>query len=64
MSKDYRYKNVKIKEEIHADIKMIADATGISIGKLFEVCSYYILKEYRSGAFDKLITQKKKEASS
>lgn len=55
MDKAEPYKNVKLKEHIHMQIKKISGETGINVGKLVEMGAMHIVEEYQNGEFDKLI---------
>lgn len=54
--KIYKHKNIKIDASLHAQIKEVAKATGINIGKLLELGVIHVIKEYHSGAFDNLVS--------
>ena len=55
MDKLEPYKNVKLKEHIHTQIKKISGETGVNVGKLVEMGAMHIVDEYKNGEFDKLI---------
>jgi hypothetical protein len=49
------YKNVKINETVHRQIKKVSVETGINVGKLVEMGVMQVVEEYHNGGFDKLI---------
>jgi len=60
MNKSEPYKNVKLREYIHIQIKKISSETGINVGKLIEMGASTIIEEYHSGEFDKIIEHNNK----
>lgn len=50
----FRLKNVKINENVHFQIKKVANETGINIGKLMELGAIKIVEEYNDGKFDSI----------
>jgi len=52
--KIYNYKNVKIKDKLHLQIKIISAETGVNVGKLIEMGAQKIIEEYDNGGFDNL----------
>lgn len=60
MDKSEPYKNVKLKEHIHTQIKRISGDTGINVGKLIEMGASMIIEEFQNGEFDKIIEHNSK----
>jgi len=54
MDKIEGYKNVKLKEHLHHQIKMISAETGVNVGKLIEMSAQKIIDDYNSGTFNVL----------
>jgi hypothetical protein len=54
-TKHYSGKNVKIREEVHTQIKNISTETGINVGKLIEIGAEKVIEEYKSGKIENLI---------
>lgn len=54
MSKEEVFKNVKIRENVHSQIKTISMETGVNVGKLIEMGAQKIVEDYNNGSFDNL----------
>jgi hypothetical protein len=52
MDKIEEYKNVKLREHIHHQIKIISAETGVNVGKLVEMGAQKIIDDYNKGNFD------------
>jgi hypothetical protein len=55
MDEKINFKNVKMRENIHLQIKKMSNETGINVGKIVEMGALKILEDYQSGEFDKLV---------
>jgi hypothetical protein len=48
------FKNVKLREHIHYQIKVISAETGVNLGKLIEMGAQKVIDDYHNGNFDVL----------
>lgn len=55
MSDKVAFKNVKIREYYHQQIKNISTETGINVGKLIEIGAEKVIEEYKSGKIENII---------
>jgi len=53
------FKNIKITDKIHEQLKVVSNETGIDIWKLSEMGIERVLTDYKNGFFDNLITARK-----
>jgi hypothetical protein len=53
------FKNVKISEKTHEQLKIISNETGIDIWKLADMGIEKIIADYRTGFFDNIINARK-----
>lgn len=60
MDNKQNLKNVKISENLHAQVKKISDETGINIGKLIEYGVLKVVEQYSNGFFDNIIIEHSK----
>jgi hypothetical protein len=59
LSDKVTFKNVKIRDSLHQQIKAISIETGINVGKLIEVGAEKIIEDYRAGKVDSIIATHK-----
>jgi len=55
MEEKIKFKNIKLREDCHKDIKAISIETGINVSKLVEIVARRIIDEYRAGKIDSII---------
>lgn len=53
------FKNVKISQKSHEQLKIVSNETGIDIWKLADMSIEKLLDEYRKGFFDNIISTRK-----
>ena len=57
---DKKFKNVKVKEELHTQVKEVSRVTGINVGKLIEMGVAKVLEDFKAGFFDNIVTAQKR----
>lgn len=53
------FKNVKISDKQHEQLKILSNETGIDIWKLADMSIEKIIADYRGGFFDNIISARK-----
>jgi hypothetical protein len=55
MNEKISFKNVKLREDCHAQIKAISIETGINVSKLIEIIARKVIEEYKAGHMESVI---------
>lgn len=58
MDKDV-FKNIKIRELIHSQVKQISSETGLNMGKLAEMGLLQVIEMYKRGEFNNIVSIQK-----